>query len=207
VVFFADTDGDGHGSPSSGTIIDCATPVGYASTGMDCNDDDASIYPGATEVCDSLDNDCDGSFDEDVSTTYWPDTDSDGYGESSTPIRACSPPAGTATIDGDCQDSVSTVYPGATDWHTATYEPVGGGESFDYDCSSTDDKRWPSTYTLASGAVYPAPCDPYFTEGWLGAPPACGETALYADSCMYTLAGGWELVVTVSYGYRIQECR
>ena len=44
----------------------------------DCNDTRADIYPGATEICDLVDNDCDGPIDEDGLTTFYRDDDCDG---------------------------------------------------------------------------------------------------------------------------------
>jgi hypothetical protein len=67
--------------------------------------------------------------------------------------------------------------------------------------------RWPYRYTLDAGAAYPAPCDPYFTEGWLGEPTACGDLGQYADRCTYTVIDGWEIFIDVVYGWRTQECR
>ncbi|MDP2666143.1 MAG: putative metal-binding motif-containing protein [Candidatus Diapherotrites archaeon] len=78
-----DNDGDGY--------IDggCAGDI----VKYDCNDNDASIHPGAEEVCDMVDNDCDGVVDNGF------DFDGDGY-------SVCSEPA-------DCNDDESDIYPGA----------------------------------------------------------------------------------------------
>jgi hypothetical protein len=59
--FFADNDGDGFGNESSGTTTTCEAPDGFVESNDDCNDGDANVNPGATEVCDNtVDNDCDG---------------------------------------------------------------------------------------------------------------------------------------------------
>ena len=66
--------------------------------------------------------------------------------------------------------------------------------------------HWPSGYTLDTSLVFPAPCEPHFTEGWLGTPKACGEVGLYATRCTYTLIAGWEFVPDIIYESRTQEC-
>ncbi len=53
---------------------------GYASD-VDCDDADPAINPGETEICDGVDNDCDGIVDEDVTSTFYNDADGDTYGE------------------------------------------------------------------------------------------------------------------------------
>ena len=47
----------------------------------DCNDDDSAVNGAAIEICDGIDNNCDGNIDEGVTDPFWPDTDSDGFGD------------------------------------------------------------------------------------------------------------------------------
>ncbi|MFM9947177.1 MAG: DUF2341 domain-containing protein [Saprospiraceae bacterium] len=67
--WYKDTDGDGYAQTGAATITQCTRPVGYkaaselTSTTGDCNDNNATVKPGATEVCDGLDNNCDGTID------------------------------------------------------------------------------------------------------------------------------------------------
>ncbi|MCB9743787.1 MAG: hypothetical protein H6740_14400 [Alphaproteobacteria bacterium] len=87
-------------------------------SGSDCDDDDIGINTGATEVCDSVDNDCDGDIDDadanlDTSTgsTFYEDTDSDGYGDPSSTVDACLVPSGYVSNSEDCDDTTDTISP------------------------------------------------------------------------------------------------
>jgi hypothetical protein len=63
-TYYADADGDGYGSNTS-TIQACSMPQGYLASGGDCNDNNASINPGANEACgNGLDDNCNGPIDE-----------------------------------------------------------------------------------------------------------------------------------------------
>jgi len=79
----------------------------------DCNDADASIYPGAIEVCDGVDNNCDGFTDEGVKTTWWQDADTDGYGDAGFPYEGCTKPPGFVLNSQDCNDSEPAINPAA----------------------------------------------------------------------------------------------
>ena len=79
----------------------------------DCDDNDAQINPNASEICDGLDNDCDGVNDEDVQNTYYVDGDSDGFGNPLITTQACDNPQGYVSNGTDCDDTERTVYPSA----------------------------------------------------------------------------------------------
>lgn len=89
---------------------------GYSECEGDCDDDDGTRSPGEEEVCDGIDNDCDGSIDEDLPlNTYYRDADSDTYGDPNDTVEDCSdtPPAGYVANADDCDDTDPDIYPGA----------------------------------------------------------------------------------------------
>jgi hypothetical protein len=92
------TDRDGDGSPTS----------------EDCDDSDADVFPGAPELCDGVDNDCDTEIDEDGFAAF-DDADGDGFGDDSTEEWVCEATENQVQIGGDCNDSDAAVYPGAAE--------------------------------------------------------------------------------------------
>jgi hypothetical protein len=115
-MYFVDADGDGFGDEATG-VESCSQPQNTITTGGDCDDTNDQIYPGATEVCDGVDNDCDGSFDEGLTfITYYTDADNDGFGAGSTGLSLCEIPGpGFSTNNQDCDDNNGQINPNATD--------------------------------------------------------------------------------------------
>ncbi len=117
LTWYQDDDADGFGVAAS--VSSCTEPAGYAAAGDDCDDSDASAYPGASEACDAVDSDCDGEVnDAEViglcSTTWYADDDADGYGDEGMCLCAAEAPY-TATVDGDCDDADGSVSPAASE--------------------------------------------------------------------------------------------
>ncbi|NNF82804.1 MAG: T9SS type A sorting domain-containing protein, partial [Flavobacteriaceae bacterium] len=134
-TYYADTDNDGYGD-SSNTIQACSAPAGYVADNTDCDDTNNTVYPNAPELCDGLDNDCDGTVDEGVTNTYYADTDNDTFGDAGNSIQACSAPAGYVADNTDCDDNNNTVYPNAPELC----------DGLDNDCDGTVDEGVTTTY-------------------------------------------------------------
>jgi hypothetical protein len=85
---------------------------GFLVSEGDCNDGDDSIYPGATEVCDGVDNNCDGTIDENfIINQYWLDDDNDGFGNPEISTSSCFTPEGYVSNSNDCDDEDEDVNP------------------------------------------------------------------------------------------------
>jgi hypothetical protein len=64
-TFYRDADGDGYGNAAD-ALSACAPPPGYVADSSDCDDTAAGVHPGATELCNGHDDDCDAAIDEDL---------------------------------------------------------------------------------------------------------------------------------------------
>jgi len=142
--WFDDADLDGFGDPAAETIA-CAQPPGTVANQADCDDTDGTVNPTGTEVCGGGDEDCDGLVDDaDPSvadaTSWFDDTDLDGFGDAAAATLACAQPPGTVANQADCDDTDGTVHPNGT-------EVCGGG---DEDCDGLVDGADPSVTDATS---------------------------------------------------------
>jgi len=198
LTFYQDSDNDSYGNPAASTQA-CAQPNGFVGNPNDCNDGSDAINPGAAElcntidddcdpntsdgadepnlnvacdgpdaddctegvwacsggnmacgdttgdaveVCNNVDDDCDGDTDENLLLTFYQDADDDGYGNPLETTKACSAPAGYVDNTTDCNDGDGTVNPGAIEL-----------------CNGVDDDCSAATADGSGEAWYDDPCD------------------------------------------------
>jgi formylglycine-generating enzyme required for sulfatase activity len=97
----SDVDGDGFDAVEAG--------------GDDCDDEDGAVHPDAIELCNGVDDNCDGETDEDSAEdalTWYADVDGDGWGDLDTETQACERPSGHVDRPHDCDDGNAIIYPG-----------------------------------------------------------------------------------------------
>ena len=117
-TWYLDGDKDGFGRNNT-TRQSCIKPANYVEKGGDCNDNDNKINPGATEIADGRDNNCNGSIDEglDCMKLWYIDRDNDGYGDFNITLTksSCVKPAGYSDNATDCKPHDASINPGATE--------------------------------------------------------------------------------------------
>lgn len=116
IRFYADADGDGYGNPELYTYS-CEDSVGgYVLNNTDCNDSSAGMSPSAIEICNFMDDNCNGIADEDlIYSDFYMDADGDGFGNVTFDSLACLLPAGYVADSTDCDDANALIFPGATE--------------------------------------------------------------------------------------------
>ena len=155
-VWYRDLDGDTFGN-NNDTLSACTQPAGYVFDNSDCNDNIATVNPNGTEVCNGIDDDCDGDIDSDDSVVngeplWYADVDADGFGDANDTIRTCNQPVGYVNNNTDCNDANGAINPNAQ-------EICDGG--IDNDCDglidSNDANYIPSDTTTTTASA----CDSY----------------------------------------------
>jgi hypothetical protein len=120
---------------------------------VDCDDGAPAVNPAATEICDSIDNDCNGDIDDADSgvtgqSTWYVDADIDGYGSASVTQDACEAPTGYETNNLDCDDGDPNVHPGMLEIN---------GDGIDQDCDGLDSYTY--TYVDDVEPIFVGHCD------------------------------------------------
>ena len=108
---WTDADGDGYGTAPK--VVVCGNEEGFAERQGDCDDSNAAIHPGAEDPCDGVDDDCDGV--NPVASTWYEDSDGDGYGDIESTASSCDAPDGFVADATDCDDDAAEVHPGVDD--------------------------------------------------------------------------------------------
>jgi hypothetical protein len=157
----------------------------------DCAPLNPDVHPGATEICNNVDDNCNGQIDEGF--RFYPDADNDGYGNPNTYVTECSgvAPAGYVSNGDDCYDQSPNVHPGAVEVCNGT----------DDDCDGLIDEGagqptiTPSgTVTICSGNSILLTSSPGVTHQWYRNNKVMrGETS---STLLVTASGGYKVKVT-----------
>jgi len=178
-IWYPDRDGDGF--VASGPIVAaCEAPADHAERGSDphdCDDGRRDVHPGAPEVCDRADNDCDDQVDEGVPpNTWYPDRDGDGAPARRPFEVACTQPMGHVAEPAgsfDCDDREPLAFPGG----------VEACDGIDNDCDGQIDVGAPGTQVFYEDADKDGRPDRQASEAWARAPECAPVTDVRIEAC------------------------
>ncbi len=175
---------------------------GYAPTtlgacGSDCDDTDKTVYAGAEELCDGVDNNCNGDTDE-TAPSWYKDCDGDGFApntlssvqscSSPSPVQGCpggwTPTRPVGAINTDCNDDNVDMFPGQTAFFSTPHSsgPDDDAKFGSYDCNGIANRSRRSTVANQKGCIGSAEPITKFVcsgSGWDTTAPACGNSASY----------------------------
>lgn len=190
----------------------------------DCDDEDPTVFPDATEHCDGEDDDCDGETDEGAveRREFFVDDDGDAYGSPAT-TQSCSQPAGYTTNTGDCDDHDDSSHPyhgelcdgrdndcdgdideGVTD--PPSWYPDADGDGFGVEAGTVAACEAPEGYVANTGD-----CDDASAAAFPGGFEVCGTSvdedcqAATPDACDYTVALASDVTQGGGYGHQKEE--
>ncbi len=181
----ADNDGDGEADRGA-----------YPSCGTDCNDSDPSTCAACPELCDAIDQDCDGDPMPSTTPLWYRDCDGDGFaaaGAESMPYCGDGAPAPTdgcawtptapVAPDVDCLDADPDVHPGQTAFFATPISGADAAVDFDYDCSAVEEPQHTVTGASPVCLVLHGACSVSSSgtpPGWAASSvPECGATSAY----------------------------
>jgi hypothetical protein len=149
INYYFDFDLDGFGTPGNMQNA-CSQPFGFVPNALDCNDASSYVNPDAIEICNGLDEDCDGENDNSVVfATFYEDTDGDTYGDPATGQDFCLIPTELFVDNGDdCDDTNATINPAATEvWENG----------IDDDCNPNTTDVGVDEWSAAAFSLFPNP--------------------------------------------------
>ena len=109
-------------------------------------------------------------------TTWYSDTDGDGYGNPNISFSACTQATGTVADNTDCYDNNANANPAATGW----FSTDRGDGSYDYNCDGSETAYYQANYDC--NVTWYSTCDDN-TDGWTSGQPACGSAGTYGTGC------------------------
>ena len=190
-TWYRDDDGDTFGDATAPSVMSCDLVAGYIPRAGDCDDADPARHPGRPELCDGVDQDCDGSIDEGTNRRgFFVDGDDDGFGGGE-PVIACSLPEGAAESASDCDDTNASIGAARPWWVDGDMDGAGAGipdvacmapsgrVGNDDDCDDDDALVRPGATELCNGAD--DDCDTTVDEGAAASCSIPNATAICMD--------------------------
>jgi len=162
IPLYEDKDDDGFGIGSAQCLCEAKAPYTATQAG-DCKDDYKPQNPNAKELCDGVDNDCDGQTDEENATgcaQFYVDADGDGFGSGQLKCLCAGP--GKVSKGGDCDDTIKAVNPNAKEDCTTQADENCGDQDLDATgCALFFEDNDGDGFGAGAGKCYCAATAPY----------------------------------------------